>query len=58
MKDADPADDTVFNFGLVGGEPATETRFTLQDPTGPSKTFTGVVPGIWGLGEDGWPAGC
>lgn len=58
IKDADPADDTLFQFELIGGDPVTSTLFTLQDPLQPTQVFTDVVPGIWGLGEynlaDGW----
>nr|WP_129671859.1 choice-of-anchor Q domain-containing protein [Candidatus Chloroploca sp. Khr17] len=57
VKDADPADDTQFDFEIVGSPPFSNTLFSLQNPLQPSKTFTDVVPGVYGVTEGalaGW----
>ena len=56
VKDADPADDTVFNFGLVGGD-AMERGSRLQVPAGPQRPSPAsfLASGAWERMR--WPAG-
>ena len=51
IKDADPADDTVFHFdaGALG-------TFTLQDPSDPSQAFTELEAGTYIVSENSLPA--
>jgi glycosidase len=51
VKDAAPADDTVFNFS----ETITGAGFGLQVPSNPSVTFNNVAPGSYTVTEQATP---
>lgn len=51
VKDADPGDDTTFDFNMTGAG-GYQANFTLQDPSAASHTESGLYAGAYSVAEN------